>query len=104
MCLSTLATATIEEVAAAAPEAARWFQLYWSSDRGVVRDFVERAAAAGYGAVMLTVDLPALGRRERDLRTGFEIPGGRARPRASRPGRGRRRDAGRHQFPWSTTR
>ena len=50
-CLSTLATATIEEVAAAAPEAARWFQLYWSRDRDVVRDLVERAAAAGYGAV-----------------------------------------------------
>ncbi len=73
-CLSTLATATIEEVAAAAPEAARWFQLYWSRDRDVVRDVVERAAAAGYGAVVVTVDLPALGRRERDLRTGFEIP------------------------------
>jgi isopentenyl diphosphate isomerase/L-lactate dehydrogenase-like FMN-dependent dehydrogenase len=74
LCLSTAATATIEEVAASAPDAARWFQLYWSRDRGVVRDFVERAAAADYGAVMVTVDLPALGRRERDLRTGFEIP------------------------------
>jgi isopentenyl diphosphate isomerase/L-lactate dehydrogenase-like FMN-dependent dehydrogenase len=73
-CLSTLATATIEEVAAAAPEAARWFQLYWSRDRDVVRDVVERAAAAGYGALVVTVDLPALGRRERDLRTGFAIP------------------------------
>jgi isopentenyl diphosphate isomerase/L-lactate dehydrogenase-like FMN-dependent dehydrogenase len=39
-----------------------------------VRDLLERAAAAGYGAVIVTVDLPALGRRERDLRTGFEIP------------------------------
>ena len=74
LCLSTAATATIEEVADSAPDAARWFQLYWSRDRGVVRDFVERAAAADYGAVMVTVDLPALGRRERDLRTGFEIP------------------------------
>jgi isopentenyl diphosphate isomerase/L-lactate dehydrogenase-like FMN-dependent dehydrogenase len=73
-CLSTLATATIEEVAAAAPDAARWFQLYWSRDRDVVQDLVERAAAARYGAVIVTVDLPALGRRERDLRTGFEIP------------------------------
>jgi len=73
-CLSTLATATLEEVAAAAPEAARWFQLYWSRDRDVVRDVVERAAAAGYAALVVTVDLPALGRRERDLRTGFEIP------------------------------
>jgi isopentenyl diphosphate isomerase/L-lactate dehydrogenase-like FMN-dependent dehydrogenase len=74
LCLSTLATATIEEVAASAPDAARWFQLYWSRDRDAVRDLLERAAAAGYGAVIVTVDLPALGRRERDLRTGFEIP------------------------------
>jgi isopentenyl diphosphate isomerase/L-lactate dehydrogenase-like FMN-dependent dehydrogenase len=74
MCLSTLATATIEEVAEAAPDGARWFQLYWSSDRGVVRDLVDRAASHGYGALVLTVDLPELGRRERDLRTGFEIP------------------------------
>ena len=74
MCLSTLATATIEEVAAAAPGGARWFQLYWSKDRGVVQDMVDRAAAEDYGALVLTVDLPVLGRRERDLRTGFEIP------------------------------
>jgi len=74
MCLSTAATATIEEVAASAPDAARWFQLYWSRDRGVVRDIVDRAAGVGYGAIMVTVDLPELGRRERDLRTGFEIP------------------------------
>jgi isopentenyl diphosphate isomerase/L-lactate dehydrogenase-like FMN-dependent dehydrogenase len=74
VCLSTLATATIEDVAEAAPDGSRWFQLYWSSDRGVVRDLVDRAAAHGYGAIVLTVDLPELGRRERDLRTGFEIP------------------------------
>jgi isopentenyl diphosphate isomerase/L-lactate dehydrogenase-like FMN-dependent dehydrogenase len=74
MCLSTGATATIEEVAAAAPDGARWFQLYWSRDREVVTDMVQRAEAEGYRAVMVTVDLPELGRRERDLRTGFEIP------------------------------
>ena len=74
MCLSTIATATIEEVATAAPDGARWFQLYWSTDRGVVQDMVDRAAAEGYRAIVLTVDLPELGRRERDLRTGFEIP------------------------------
>jgi isopentenyl diphosphate isomerase/L-lactate dehydrogenase-like FMN-dependent dehydrogenase len=74
MCLSTFATATIEEVAEAAPDAPRLFQLYWSSDRGFVRDVVERAEAAGFGAVVLTVDLPRLGRRERDLRTRFEVP------------------------------
>jgi isopentenyl diphosphate isomerase/L-lactate dehydrogenase-like FMN-dependent dehydrogenase len=74
MTLSTIATATIEEVAAAAPDGKRWFQLYWSPDRGIVRDVVERAVAEGYGAIVLTVDLPVSGRRERDLRTGFEIP------------------------------
>jgi isopentenyl diphosphate isomerase/L-lactate dehydrogenase-like FMN-dependent dehydrogenase len=74
MCLSTFATATIEEVAEAAPGAPRWFQLYWSSDRGFVRDVVQRAAAARFGAIVLTVDLPRLGRRERDLLTGFMVP------------------------------
>ena len=74
MCLSTVATATIEDVAAAAPNGRRWFQLYWSTDRGVVREIVQRAADAGYLAIVLTVDLPELGRRERDLRTGFELP------------------------------
>src|SRR4029453_9464894 len=74
MCLSTFATATIEGVAGAAPGAPRWFQLYWSSDRGFVRDVVQRAEAAGFGSIVLTVDLPRLGRRERDLRTGFEVP------------------------------
>ncbi len=74
MCLSTFATATIEEVAESAPDAPRWFQLYWSNDRGFVRDVLERAEAAGFTAVLLTVDLPRLGRRERDLRTAFEVP------------------------------
>jgi isopentenyl diphosphate isomerase/L-lactate dehydrogenase-like FMN-dependent dehydrogenase len=74
MCLSTFATATIEEVAEAAPRAPRWFQLYWSSDRRFVRDVVERAEASGFTAVIVTVDLPRLGRRERDLRTGFVVP------------------------------
>ena len=75
MCVSTLATASPEEVAAAAPDAALWFQLYWYRDRGVTRDLLDRVAAAGYRALVLTVDLPgAVGRRERDLRTAFEIP------------------------------
>jgi len=74
MCLSTLATATPEEVAAAAPGAARWIQLYVFRDRGVTRAFVEQAAEHGYSALVLTVDAPRLGRRERDLRTGFRVP------------------------------
>jgi isopentenyl diphosphate isomerase/L-lactate dehydrogenase-like FMN-dependent dehydrogenase len=74
MCLSTIANATVEDVAAAAPGAPRWFQLYWGPDRGAVADLVARAEAAGFLAIVLTIDLPVLGRRERDLRTGFEIP------------------------------
>jgi isopentenyl diphosphate isomerase/L-lactate dehydrogenase-like FMN-dependent dehydrogenase len=74
MCLSTLATATPAEVSAAAPGAPRWFQLYVFRDRGVTRAFVEEAVAHGYGAIVLTVDAPRLGRRERDVRTGFRVP------------------------------
>ena len=74
MCLSTMATATPAEVAAAAPDAPRWFQLYVFRDRGITRTLVEQAAEHGYGAIMLTVDAPRLGRRERDLRTGFRVP------------------------------
>jgi isopentenyl diphosphate isomerase/L-lactate dehydrogenase-like FMN-dependent dehydrogenase len=74
MCLSTLATATPEEVAAAAPGAPRWFQLYVFHDRGVTRSLVEQAVQHGYSALVLTVDAPRLGRRERDLRTAFRVP------------------------------
>src|ERR687897_354206 len=74
MCLSTLATAAPAEVAAAAPGAPRWFQLYVFRDRGVTRSLIEQAAENGYGAIALTIDAPVLGRRERDLRTGFRVP------------------------------
>jgi isopentenyl diphosphate isomerase/L-lactate dehydrogenase-like FMN-dependent dehydrogenase len=74
MCLSTLSTVGVEECADAAPDGARWFQLYWGSDRSRVQDLVERAGAAGFRAIVVTVDLPEVGRRERDLRTGFEAP------------------------------
>ena len=74
MCLSTLATATPFEVAAAAPGSPRWFQLYVFRDRGVTRSFVEQAAENGYDAIVLTIDAPRLGRRERDFRTGFRVP------------------------------
>ncbi|MGI8506319.1 MAG: alpha-hydroxy acid oxidase [Solirubrobacteraceae bacterium] len=69
MCLSTLATTTPEALAAAVPEATRWFQLYVFSDRGVSRDLVQRAAAHGYEALVVTVDLPVYGIRERELRS-----------------------------------
>jgi len=71
--LSTMSTCSIEEVAAAAPDAIRWFQLYAQADWGRTRGLVERAEAAGYGAVLVTVDLPVLGYRERDLRNGFDL-------------------------------
>jgi isopentenyl diphosphate isomerase/L-lactate dehydrogenase-like FMN-dependent dehydrogenase len=74
MILSTLATATPAEIAAAAPDLHRWYQLYIFRDRGVTRALVEQAEEAGFEAVALTVDVPRLGRRERDLRTGFVIP------------------------------
>jgi 4-hydroxymandelate oxidase len=74
MILSTSASMTPEEVAGAAPDADRIFQLYLLRDLGYTRSLVERAEAAGYRAIMLTVDLPVLGYRERDRRTGFALP------------------------------
>ena len=71
--LSTMSSASIEEVAAAAPDGTRWFQLYAQADPGRSRSLVERAEAAGYRAIVLTVDLPVLGYRERDLRSGFDL-------------------------------
>ena len=64
----------MEEVAAVAPDAERWFQLYVIRDLEYSRTLVERAAAAGYTAIVLTVDLPVLGFRERDRRSGFALP------------------------------
>lgn len=71
--LSTTSSRSIEEVAGAAPDADRWFQLYLVHDLAYTRTLVERAAAAGYRAIMLTVDLPVVGYRERDRRSGFEL-------------------------------
>ncbi|HEU4975651.1 MAG TPA: alpha-hydroxy acid oxidase [Baekduia sp.] len=76
MCLSTLATATPREVAQAAPGAPRWFQVYVLKDRGVTRALVDEAVGCGYEALVVTVDAPRAGRRERDLRTGFSVPAG----------------------------
>jgi 4-hydroxymandelate oxidase len=73
-CLSTSASWSLEEVAAAAPDADRWFQLYLVHSLDWSRSLVERAAAAGYRAIVMTVDLPVLGYRERDRRSGFALP------------------------------
>jgi 4-hydroxymandelate oxidase len=77
--VSTLATTRLEEVAAASP-APKWFQLYVHKDRGLTRSLVERAEAAGYRAIVLTVDAPLLGRRLADERNLFALPAGLTTP------------------------
>jgi 4-hydroxymandelate oxidase len=72
-CLSSLATATVPEVAEAAPEGARWLQLYVFRDRAVSERLAREAGEHGYEALVVTVDLPVLGVRERDVRSRFEI-------------------------------
>jgi len=74
MCLSTLATMRPGSVAEAAPGGRRWFQLYCFRDEGVTRALVEEAVECGYEAIVVTVDTPRSGNRERDRRTGFAIP------------------------------
>lgn len=71
--LSTMASFSLEEVAAASA-GTRWFQLYCHRDRGITRALVERAEAAGFAALCLTVDVPITGNRERDFRNQFQVP------------------------------
>lgn len=71
MCLSTFASVSAAAVAEAAPGATRWFQLYVLSDRGATRELVAVAAAHGYEALVVTVDRPVLGIRERELRAAL---------------------------------
>ena len=75
MILSTLSTTSIEEVRAAC-RGPLWFQLYIYRDREASRALVQRAESAGCDALVLTVDSPMLGRRERDIRNGFHVPAG----------------------------
>jgi L-lactate dehydrogenase (cytochrome) len=72
--LSTMGTTSIEDVAAAAPSARKWFQLYVWKDRRAGEELMTRAGAAGFEALMLTVDVPVAGNRLRDARNGFSIP------------------------------
>ncbi len=67
-CVSTFATKSMEDVAQAVPDCARWYQLYVFNDRGVSRELVARAEENGYEALVVTVDLPMRGVRERELR------------------------------------
>jgi lactate 2-monooxygenase len=69
--LSSAASSSIEQVAEAAGDAPRWFQLYWINDCEVATSLVRRAEAAGFGAIVVTLDTPILGWRPRDLRNAY---------------------------------
>ncbi len=81
--VSSFATIALEEIARAAT-APLWFQLYMPPDRAISRDLVQRAEGAGYRAICMTVDLPVLGVRNREMRTGFGLPRGAKRANLSR--------------------
>lgn len=72
--LSTSATASIEHIAEAIPQGRRWFQAYILKNRAFTDKLIARAQAAKYEALMITVDLPVGGKRERDFRNDFSIP------------------------------
>ena len=76
MCLSTVATASPQEVAAAAPAAPRWLQVYVFRDREVSDQLIAEAVDAGYSALVLTADLPVVGVRDRERREEFDVPEG----------------------------
>jgi lactate 2-monooxygenase len=69
--LSSAASHSIEEIAEAMGDAPRWFQLYWVNDREIAASFVRRAEETGYSAIVVTLDTPVLGWRERDLRNAY---------------------------------
>jgi lactate 2-monooxygenase len=69
--VSTVSAYSLEEIAKTMGDAPRWFQLYWSNDREVSASMVKRAEAAGYGAIVLTVDTVMLGWKRRDFRNGY---------------------------------
>jgi 4-hydroxymandelate oxidase len=78
--LSSLATCPLEDVAAVAPDAPRWMQIYILRERARTQELVRRAAAHGYGALVLTVDAPVSGLRLREWRTGVHLPDDLALP------------------------
>jgi len=71
--LSSMSSFDIETMGAVTP-GPKWFQIYVWKDRSVIQEFIERCRSAGYKALCLTVDMPAFGKRERDLRNGMTIP------------------------------
>lgn len=68
---STVTTYSLEEIAAELPDTIKWFQLYWSGDWEITASFLRRAENAGYSAIVVTVDTPLLGWREKDLTNGY---------------------------------
>jgi isopentenyl diphosphate isomerase/L-lactate dehydrogenase-like FMN-dependent dehydrogenase len=75
-CLSTISTSRPSEISATAPAAPRWFQVYCFKDRAITRALVDEAVEHGFEALVLTVDAPRGGRRERDFRAEFTVPAG----------------------------
>jgi 4-hydroxymandelate oxidase len=73
-CASTVSNRSMEAIARAS-QGPKWFQLYVYRDKGITRGLVERAVAAGYEALCLTVDTPVAGQRERDRRNALRMPG-----------------------------
>jgi isopentenyl diphosphate isomerase/L-lactate dehydrogenase-like FMN-dependent dehydrogenase len=69
--VSSVSSFTMEEIAERMPETRKWFQLYWSSERELTESFVRRAEDAGYEAIVVTVDTPVPGWKERDLSRGY---------------------------------
>jgi L-lactate dehydrogenase (cytochrome) len=72
--LSTVGTSTVEDVRRAAPDGQNWFQLYLTNDEGLNRELVDRAGAAGFSTLVLTVDTSVAGQRLKDVRNGLTIP------------------------------
>src|SRR3989441_5591646 len=74
---------TMEEVATAIKDSPRWFQLYFNKDPEINKQLLQRAGKAGYSAIVLTVDLPVLGIRDRNIRNSFALPTDLNRPNVS---------------------
>jgi lactate 2-monooxygenase len=68
---STASTYSLEKIATEMGESERWFQLYWSSDREIASSMVKRAEAAGYSAIVITLDTPMMAWREKDIEHGY---------------------------------
>lgn len=72
--LSTASTSLLEEVRTAAPDGDLWLQLYVQQNRGIAEDLMRRARESGYSTLVLTVDTPVHGKRDHDIRNGFQLP------------------------------